>query len=140
MKKALTAIALVGSLGFLAACQDAATVAHHNIDEAADNFEILRVVTFYNTWTDTNVLQVVGFCSVYDTTSKFQVICKNEDGTFNRRQMGRNSNMTYYLDQVEGVNVSTFQPRVIFRPQTMIPDFDFMGDAQELVNPSNTDG
>lgn len=140
MKKTLIAISLIGSLGFLAACQDAATVAHHNIDQAADNFEILRAVTFYNTWTDTNVLQVVGFCSVKDLDTKFQVICKNEDGTFSRRQLGRNSNMTYYLDQVEGVNVSTFQPRVIFRPQTMIPDFDFTGDAKELVSPSNKDG
>lgn len=140
MKRLLLAGA--ASIGILAlvACENAAIVADRNLDTAAENFEIFRVVSFYNTWGDVVVLQVSGFCNVNDETTKFQVICREEDGTFTRRQMGRSEHLTYFLDQPTGVSVSEFHSRVTFRPQTMIPDIDFQGSAEELITNQNQDG
>ena len=141
MKKIALALALGTSAFALTACQDDAVVANHNLDKAADNFEIARSVSFYNTWTDTVVLQIAGLCSVKDETTKFQVTCKEPDGTFTRRQMGRSANLTYYMDQVQGVDVSVFHSRVTFKPQSLIPDIDFRGSVEELtVNHSEANG
>jgi hypothetical protein len=40
--------------------------------------------------------------------------------------------VTYFAEQLQGVDVSTFHYRVMFRPQTILPDIDFQGDASEL--------
>ena len=63
IKKALVVAALIaGSIG-LAACTDA-NVASQNISEDADNFRIVRKVTFINGITDNVLLEVVGRCSI----------------------------------------------------------------------------
>lgn len=133
MKKVLLIGASLVGLTALAACQDDAQIVNHNLTKAADNFELVRNVVFYNTWIGEPVLSIVGVCSVTDSGHKFQVTCKEPNGTYTRRQMGRNANMTYYLDQVEGVDVSAFHSRVTFKPQSMLPDIDFRGSAEELL-------
>ena len=134
-KKMGMAAAILGSMA-MAACMDEASVANDNLTKAAGNFELLRTVTFYNTQMDENILQITGFCSVNDLGHKFLTVCKNPDGTYYRSQMGRNHDMSYYLHQHEGARVSGFHPRIMFRPQTMIPDIDFSADSQELLTHS----
>lgn len=120
----------------LAACDDAEIV-NQNLTKAADNFELVRSVSFYNTWTDTVVLQIVGVCSIKDDQHKFSVTCKEGDGSYTRRQMGRSANLTYYMDQIDGADVSAFHTRIIFKPQSLLPDIDFRGEAGELLKNRN---
>jgi hypothetical protein len=54
--------------------------------------------------------------------------------------LDKSDNVFVLTEQLEAVDVSTFQYRVVFRPQALIPDVDFQGDANELVSPSNKDG
>ena len=57
----LNAALIIGSCFLLAACNDDAKTANQNLTKAADNFEIMRNIVFYNTWTDTEVVSVTGF-------------------------------------------------------------------------------
>jgi len=54
--------------------------------------------------------------------------------------LGLSDNVFFVSEQLEGVNASEFHYRVVFRPQSLIPDIDFQGDVNELINNQNTNG
>lgn len=140
-KKLITVAALTTALA-ASSCEPAADVASRNISTAADNFEIARRITFYNGITDNVVLVMEGFCSIgnNDTDLRMSVTCKTGRGSYIRNFLGLSDNVFFVSEQLEGVNVSEFHYRMVFRPQALIPDIDFQGSAQELINNQNTDG
>lgn len=131
---------LVGAMGFLAACdmRPAADVASVNLSKAADNFEIPRRIVFLNGITDSNLLVIEGLCSLgnFDSAGQLTVTCK-DGGTFKKHFLGLSDNVTFVAEQLEGVDVSTFHTRVMFRPQSIIPDIDFQGSTEELKTNRN---
>lgn len=136
MKRLIIATAcLVG----LTACQQDAQVANQNLTIAADNFEIMRNIVFYNTWTDTEVVSITGYCSIEDKDHKLWVTCKDADG-IKRHQLGRSANLTYFMTQIESVEVSLYHTRIVWKPQSFIPDIDVQVDGDELLENKNTDG
>lgn len=128
MMLAFMGLAMVG----LSACQDNATTANNNLTTAADNFEVNRNIVFYNTWTDTEVVSVTGFCSIEDKQHKLWVTCKDADGV-KRHQLGRSANLTYFMTQIESVDVSLYHTRIVWKPQAFIPDIDLRIDTEELT-------
>jgi hypothetical protein len=59
------------------------------------------------------------------TDDKLDVICKTDaNGTVERTSLGLSDNVTWVVTQLRGVKVGLFQPRVIFRPETIIPNFE----------------
>jgi len=129
-------ILLVGALATALAagqCTDDATQASLNLSKAADNFEIMRNIVFYNTWTDTEVVTVTGLCSIEVGTTKLSVICKEPDGKFKKHYMGRSSNMDFFAVQLESADVSTFHTRITWKPQGFIPDIDLRVDVDQLL-------
>lgn len=137
MKRFLFIIALVAT-ALVAACERPADVASRNLSMAADNFEVMRRVVFYNGITDAYILEVTGFCSIGNdnTSSQFTITCKDATG-FKKHFLGLSDNVTYFAEQVEAVDVSTFHTRVLWRPQSILPDIDFQGDVQELITDTN---
>lgn len=115
-------------------CSDA-QVASRNLSRAADMFEIDRRVVFYNGITDTYMLTIEGRCSIEPDSAggKLDVTCKTGEKEFKKHFLGLSDNVTYFAEQLEGANVSTYHYRVIFKPQTIIPDIDFRGDMDELL-------
>ena len=136
MKRFLTFVALTITMA-LAACNPA-DVASRNLSVAADNFEIMRRVVFYNGITDAYILEVTGFCSIGNdnTSSQFTITCKDATG-FKKHFLGLSDNVTYFAEQVEAVDVSTYHTRVMWRPQSILPDIDFQGDVNELITDTN---
>ena len=132
---ATTPIAIFAAI-MLAGCLPDAKVANNNLTTAADNFEIMRNTVFYNTWTDTEVVSVTGFCSIEDNTTKMWVTCKDADG-FKRHQLGRSANLTYFMTQVDPVNVSTYHTRIVWKPQGFIPDVDLKISTEQLTTDTN---
>ena len=45
--------------------------------------------------------------------------------------------MTYFAEQIDGARVSAYHYRVVFKPQTIIPDIDFRGSGGELIENSS---
>jgi hypothetical protein len=132
---------IIATVALLAGC-DAANIASKNLSKAADNFEVPRRISVVNGITDKIVMRMEGFCSLTSspTPGRMAVVCKMQDGDFLKNFIDKSDNVFILTEQLQTINVSTFQYRVVFRPQSLIPDIDFQGDAGELLNNSNTDG
>lgn len=137
MKKIL--FGLVAALS-LSACQQDAQVASSNLSKAADNFEITRRIVFYNGITDSYMLTIEGKCSITVGDKKLDVTCKTGPKAFAKHFLGLSDNVTFFAEQLEDVNVSTYHHRIVFKPQSILGDWDFQGSAEELMESQNNDG
>lgn len=129
----ILAAAALASVVWLAACSDA-DVASRNLSQAADQFEISRRVVFYNGITDSYMLTIEGLCSLgnSDSAGQLTVTCKTGPGQYKKHFLGLSDNVTYFVEQTEAAAASAYHYRVIFKPQTILPDIDFNGDDTEL--------
>jgi hypothetical protein len=131
MRKRILAAALTLVLagGGLAACSSDADVASENLSKAAEQFEIFRRIVFINGITDKYLLEIDGYCSVETVDSKLggslEVTCKTGPDQFKKHFLGLSDNVTYLVQQVDSVTVSTDHYRVIFKPEVIIPDVDY---------------
>ena len=126
-------VILAAVLTALAACEPDAQVASKNLSKAADMFEIQRRIVFYNGITDQYILVVEGRCSLTDDGRKLAVTCKLSDTEFFKHYLGLSHNVTYFAEQLEMADVSVYHNRVVFKPQSIVPDIDLRGDINELV-------
>jgi hypothetical protein len=113
---------------FIIGCNDA-RVASHNLSKAADQFEIDRRVVFYNGITEGYMLTIEGRCSIKadNMDKQLEVTCKTGPEAYKKHFLGLSDNVTYFIEQLEPKKVSVYHYRVIFKPQTIIPDIDFEG-------------
>ena len=123
MRKLVAALAMLPLLG---ACEKDADVASRNLSQAADMFEIQRRVVFYNGITGEYILTIEGLCSLgnSDKAARLSVTCKTGPGKFKKHFLGLSDNVTFFAEQMEAANVSTYHYRVVFKPQAIIPDID----------------
>lgn len=129
MKKTLLLLAALSLTG----CQPDAQVASKNLSKAAEMFEITRRVVFYNGITGEFMLEMVGRCSLEDQGSQLEVTCKLGPERFIKHFLGLSDNVTYFAEQLEGIPVSTFHHRVVWKPQSLIPEIDLRGDLKDLT-------
>lgn len=130
MKYAIAAMVL--SL-LLSGCDNDAKVASRNLSQAADNFEINRRIVFYNGITGDYMLSLEGRCSFNaDNARKLDVTCKTGPNEYKKHSLGLSDNVTYFSEQLAGADVSIYHYRVIFKPQTILPDVDFKGSTKAL--------
>lgn len=128
MKKVLGFMLVLLVALVAAGCQREADVVSHNLSQEADRFNILRRVVFYNGITDSYMLTIEGYCSLgnADGPGELTVTCKtgvNEE--YKKHFLGLSDNVTYFVEQLDGANVSADHYKVIFRPQTIVPDIEF---------------
>ena len=127
MKIKVMFLALMATMAFLSGCDDA-TVASRKLSKAADNFEINRRIVFYNGITGDYMLSLEGRCSFNaDNARKLDVTCKTGPNEFKKHSLGLSDNVTYFSEQLTGADVSVYHYRVIFKPQTILPDIEFKG-------------
>lgn len=131
MKKIMAGLV---ALPILASCNDA-DVASRNLSKAADMFEINRRVVFYNGITGAYVLTIEGLCSLgnHDKARELTVTCKTGPDAYKKHFLGLSDNVTFFAEQLAPKKVSAYHYRVIFKPQTIIPDIDARGDINELI-------
>lgn len=108
-----------------------ADIAAKNLSKAAEQFEVPRRIVFINGITDKYLYSIEGYCSVETESSglagALEVTCRDGDdekATFKKYFFGLADNVTYSVEQMEGTSVSTNRVRVIFKPETIVPDFD----------------
>ena len=123
----------------LTACERDADVASRNLSVAADMFEINRRVVFYNGITGDYILSIEGLCSLgnKDGPRELTVTCKTGPASYKKHFLGLSDNVTYFAEQIDGADVSAYHYRVVFKPQTIVPDVDFNGSASELLRNRN---
>ena len=127
MKKILLVLgSAILLLALLAGCTSEANVASHNVSKAADQFEVMRRIVFYNGITESYMLTIEGLCSLgnYDASGELSVTCKTGPTTYKKHFLGLSDNVTYFVEQLDAVSVNAYHYRVIFKPSTIIPDID----------------
>jgi len=109
-----------------AGCASDANVASANLSKAADMFEIQRRVVFYNGITGDYILVLEGLCSLgnYDASGELSVTCKTGPNEFKKHFLGLSDNVTYFAEQIDAAQVDAYHYRVIFKPESIIPDID----------------
>lgn len=125
MKKLILAsLVTIIMLTGLTACTEADTVSE-NLSKSADSFEIQRRVVFFNGITDKYLLTIEGLCSLNtDSATKLTVTCKVGKGQYKKHYLGLSDNVSYFVEQTDAAYADAFHYRVIFRPESIIPDID----------------
>jgi len=132
--KRFVIFAVLAVSAVLAGCDRAATVASRNISQASDNFEVARRIVFFNGITDKYLLSIEGRCSIdIDRAQVITATCLAGPGNFKKHYLGLSDNVSYFVEQLDPIDVSVFHYRVVFRPQTIVPEVDTQGDTQELL-------
>ncbi|MEU4709454.1 hypothetical protein AB0G00_23755 [Nocardia salmonicida] len=124
MKKTVAAVAAVLAALALAGCSTDADVVSANISKDSDQFKIDRRVVFFNGITDKYLLSVEGKCSIKDDGGQLEVTCKTGDNEYKKHFLGLSDNVSYFVEQLQGANVSRYHYKVIFKPEAIIPDID----------------
>lgn len=131
--KRIAAVAITAAIVAtgLVACSSDSDVASENISKDAENFKILRRIVFYNGITGQYILVVEGYCSVDPSSvGQLAVTCKTavkgqdgaKDDEYKKHYLGSGDNVTWFAEQITGANVSSKHYKVIFKPESVIPD------------------
>jgi len=81
-------------------CNDA-TVVSNNLSKAADNFEVIRRIVFYNGITGEYIFVIEGACSIADQGSQLEVTVKTGENEYKKHFLGLSDNVTYFAEQIE---------------------------------------
>ena len=120
MKKLLAVLIIAFST---AGCTDA-ELASSNLSKASEMFEVTRRVVFYDAIQGEYLLSIEGKCSFKATKKKLEVTCKNAHDKYVKHVLGISDNVTYFVEQLEHAFVDTYHYRVVFKPQTFLPNID----------------
>lgn len=131
-RKAIIAALLAAAA--VAGCTDA-DVASRNLSKAADMFEVNRRIVFYNGITGEYMLTVEGLCSLgnEDKTDRLSITCKVGVGEYKKHFLGLSDNVTFFVEQLAPSKQSAYHYRVIFKPQTILPDIDVRASSSALT-------
>jgi hypothetical protein len=123
MKKVIAAAAIVVAGLSMTACSSDADVVSENLSKSAEQFEIDRRIVFYNGITDKYILTIEGRCSV-EPGSYLEVICKIGPDEYKKHFLGESDNVTWFAEQLEAADADEYHYRVIFKPESVIPNID----------------
>lgn len=126
-----------GALGLAGCDTRQSEVVSQNLSQAADNFEIDRRIVFYNSITNTYMLEIQGKCSIkpgQNTPGEIAVICKTGPDAYKKHYLAQSNNVTYFMEQLDSANVSAYNYSVTFNPQIIVPDVVVQGNARDLKN------
>ena len=125
MKKIYTFILLLVVIG-LSGCTTDSDVASHNVSKDADNFKVLRKVTFINTVSDEVLYTVEGNMSITADTgdNQLEIIAKTGDDKFQKHFLGLSPTTVYIVEQLEWQETNKYQFKITIKPSALVPDVD----------------
>ncbi|MDG2218397.1 MAG: hypothetical protein P8L46_10175 [Acidimicrobiales bacterium] len=118
---------------FLTGCVSQADTVSKNLSTAAEEFEISRRIVMFNGITDNYLLSIEGRCSIEvdAVDNQLEVTCKVGEDAFEKHFLGLSDNVSYLVEQLEPVDANEFRTRVIFRPETILPDVDLKTSSND---------
>jgi hypothetical protein len=124
-------IITAAALALLVGCTSDADRASENLSKDAEQFKIERQIVFFNGITDKYLLTIQGRCSVEPIDGRLEVICKVSDTEYKKHFLGLSDNVSWFAEQLEPAEVDVYRYKVIFKPETIIPDFDFESSVED---------
>jgi hypothetical protein len=72
------------------------------------------------------MLTIEWYCSLwnYDPQNSLSVTCKTWVEEYKKHYLWLSDNVTYFVEQLNWINVSPNHYKVIFKPSAIIPDID----------------
>lgn len=119
--KKIIVVALVVIM--LCGCREADKVSR-NISLQADNFNVTRRITVFNTRTDKCLLQMTGRFSIQnESANELAVIVEldRKNNIYQKHFIYLNEWVTYTVEDLNGVEVSKYDYELEFMPQALIP-------------------
>lgn len=135
MKRRLIAVALLTIL-LIAGCSNAKDTVSQNISRDADEFRVVRRVVFYNSITDTYMMEMVGNIAIdLGRDNVIEVVAKTGPDKYEKHYLGLSDNVTYTVEQLESVDASEYRYKMIFKPESIIPiEFDYKSGDEPVSN------
>lgn len=121
-KRIFAALLLLVAVLSLCACGRESYRVSYNLSKEADNFNVVRRLTVFDTRTDTVMFQMTGTCSVATDSNdnQLEVTCQLPDGTFSKHFVYLSRDTTYIIEDLSGTEVSKYSYELNFLPK-MIP-------------------
>lgn len=118
MKKIVLLSATVSVL-LLSGCRREAETASYNLSKDADEFRIMRRVTFINTIQGEPIYSVEGNCSVSLNEVKrvLNLTCKQGDNKYAKHMLGLSDNSTFVVEQLEFNEQDPYRLKFVFKPK-----------------------
>jgi hypothetical protein len=121
-------LAALAVLAVAAGCNDSnADVAAKNISTEAEQFKVVRQITFVDTFNNTELFRITGLCSIDPAGSGLRalaVVCKTGPNSYVKDYLGNADNVTWIVQQLRGIDVSTYRYEVVIKPFAAVPNFD----------------
>ena len=118
---------------FVTGCVSQADTVSKNLSTAAEEFEISRRIVMFNGITDNYLLSIEGRCSIEvdAADNQLEVTCKVGKDAFEKHFLGLSDNVSYLVEQLKPVDANEFRTRVVFRPETILPDVDLKTSSND---------
>ncbi|HHX61421.1 MAG TPA: hypothetical protein GX707_12030 [Epulopiscium sp.] len=117
----------------LNACTAKDTVSQ-NISRDADEFRVIRRVVFYNSITDTYMMEMVGNIAIdINRDGVIEVIAKIGPEEYQKHYLGLSDNVTYTVEQLGTSDASEYRYKMIFKPESIVPiEIDYKSGEEPL--------
>lgn len=134
MKRKIAVLILL-VMAVLGGCTAKDTVSQ-NISKDSDEFRVVRRVVFYNSLTDTYMMEMVGNIAIdIDRDGVIEVIAKIGPNEYQKHYLGLSDNVTYTVEQLESVDASEYRYKMVFKPESIIPiEFDYKSGDEPVSN------
>ena len=117
----LALLAIISCL-CLASCSKAENV-NHNLSQAADKFQCLRKITVYNARTDLIIMEMEGYMSISNNSTKELVVtCKTGEEEYKKNYVYLNEYVIYVVEDITGTITDPYHYKINF--YTTLPDID----------------
>ncbi len=120
----ISVLALIMVSVSLSGCGREANRVSYNISKEADNFNVMRRLTVFNTRTDRCMMQMTGRFSIQnDGNNELAVIVEldRKKGIYQKHFVYLNEWTTYTVEDLNGVKVSKYDYELEFMPEMLVP-------------------
>lgn len=116
-KKIIVTVLFMFLFAGLTACTEASQV-NHNINQAADNFNVTRRLEVINARTDTPLFELIGNFSLSNNSeNELVVTVELENGTYKKHYVYLNEYTMYVVEDLSGSDVSPYHYEINVLPE-----------------------
>jgi len=130
MRRYLVVMASIAALAVVGCGGSNADTVSDNLSKEAEKFNVQRSILIVNNITDKVLFEVEGRCSIETPGGRLEVVCKHGPDDYRKHFLGLADNVSYVVAQPNGVDVSEYRTKIIFRPESIVPDFDLVTGEQ----------
>lgn len=128
-------VLILGLVIFMGGCSSAARKASYNISKESDEFRVTRRVVFYNSLTDTYLMEMTGNMSIdLSRDHVLEVTAKIGPDEYQKHYLGLSDNVTYTVEQLGTSDVSEYKYEMIFKPESILPIEIEYKSGEEVLN------